>query len=220
MNFPQRLIEISGRKALLCLLAIGVLSVYGCGSGPEANNATEPRQLTDSELQDSIKAKFATDESVRAADLSVDGNASENRAEISGTVPSEAIRTRALELARSAHPGLIVEAKVDVKPPDVVRSEWNEEYSRAASERARAAGDTVSDSLDDTWIHAKIVSKLIGDTDTPERKINVDVEKNVVTLRGTVDTTAAKTEAARIAKETEGVTRVVNQLVVKAPDRG
>jgi osmotically-inducible protein OsmY len=42
----------------------------------------------------------------------------------------------------------------------------------------------------------------------------VDVDRNVVTLRGTVETAMEKAEAERIAKETEGVTRVNNQLKV------
>ncbi len=69
-------------------------------------------------------------------------------------------------------------------------------------------------SLDDAWIHMKIVARLIGDADTPERKINVDVVNNVVTLRGAVDTAEQRTEAERIARETEGVKRVVNQLKI------
>ena len=104
--------------------------------------------------------------------------------------------------------------KIDVKPPDVARNEWTEEYSQTASKRAKDAGDSVSDTLDDTWIHTKIVSKLIGSSAVPERKINVDVDKKVVTLRGTVSTQAEKAEAARIAQDTEGVVRVVNQLKV------
>jgi osmotically-inducible protein OsmY len=61
---------------------------------------------------------------------------------------------------------------------------------------------------------AKIVAKLLTDKDTPERKINVDVDHNVVTLRGNVDTVEAKTEAERLAKETDGVKRVNNMLKV------
>ena len=83
--------------------------------------------------------------------------------------------------------------------------------------RAKAAefGDKIGESLDDAWIHTKVVTKLIGNSATPERKINVDVNKNVVTLRGTVDTTEARVEAERVARSTEGVGRVVNQLKVK-----
>jgi osmotically-inducible protein OsmY len=85
-----------------------------------------------------------------------------------------------------------------------------------ARERAKATGDTIGSSINDAWIHAKITSKLIGDTATPARKINIDVVNGVVTLRGEVNTTAAKAEAERIAKDTEGVTRVKNILRVTA----
>ncbi len=56
--------------------------------------------------------------------------------------------------------------------------------------------------------------KLIGDTDTPARKINVDVVNQVVTLRGKVGSASERLEAERIAKETDGVKRVVNLLKV------
>ena len=55
---------------------------------------------------------------------------------------------------------------------------------------------------------------VIGDGDTPGRKINVDVVNNVVTLRGVVDTAEQRAEAERIASNTEGVKRVLNQLKV------
>jgi osmotically-inducible protein OsmY len=55
---------------------------------------------------------------------------------------------------------------------------------------------------------------LIADSQTPARKINVDVVNKVVTLRGAVESAAAKAEAERIAKETEGVGRVRNLLKV------
>jgi len=44
--------------------------------------------------------------------------------------------------------------------------------------------------------------------------INVDTKDRVVTLKGTVRSSAAKARAAEIARSTEGVTKVVNQLVV------
>jgi len=93
---------------------------------------------------------------------------------------------------------------------------YSEEQAREERARAKENKETIGDTLEDAWIHTKIVAKLIGDSKTPERKINVDVVNNVVTLRGTVDTAEARAEAERIAKETEGVTKVVNQLKVVA----
>lgn len=202
------------RKVIpLSLLTVGLL-VAGCAPDETRTTSPDAMPLTDSDLASNIKAKINSDEALRTANLDVDANASENRATISGTVPSEALRTRAVELAHTAKAGLTLDTKIDVKPPDVARKEWTEEYSRTAAKRAKDSGDSVSDSLDDTWIHTKIVGKLIGSSEVPERKVNVDVDKKVVTLRGTVSTQAEKTEAGRIAQETEGVVRVVNQLKV------
>ena len=91
---------------------------------------------------------------------------------------------------------------------------YSEEQAREERERAKANKETIGQSLDDAWIHTKIVAKLISNTQTPERKINVDVVDGAVTLRGQVDTAEAKTEAERVAKETDGVKKVTNQLKV------
>lgn len=100
--------------------------------------------------------------------------------------------------------------------PTATATPYTEEQARAERERAKANKETIGEKLEDAWIHTKIVAKLIGDADTPERKINVDVVDGAVTLRGTVDTAEAKAEAERIAKETEGVKKVTNQLKVVA----
>ena len=91
---------------------------------------------------------------------------------------------------------------------------YSEEQAREEREKAKANKETIGQSLEDAWIHTKIVAQLIGNTQTPERKINVDVVEAAVTLRGQVDTAEAKAEAERIAKETDGVKKVTNQLKV------
>ena len=105
-------------------------------------------------------------------------------------------------------------ATVEATPTPTPQTKYSEEQARQERARAKENKETIGESLDDAWIHAKIVAKLIGDAQTPERKINVDVVNNEVTLRGTVDTPEAKSEAERIAKETDGVKKVVNQLKV------
>ena len=99
------------------------------------------------------------------------------------------------------------------------RGQYGEEQAREEREKAKTNKETIGQSLDDAWIHTKIVAKLIGDTKTPERNINVDVVEGAVTLRGNVDTAEAKAEAERVAKETEGVKKVTNQLKVVAPSK-
>lgn len=104
--------------------------------------------------------------------------------------------------------------RAEATPTATPTPKYSEEQARQERERANANKETIGQSLEDAWIHTKIVAQLIGDADTPERKINVDVVDGAVTLRGTVDTAVAKTEAERIAKETDGVKKVTNQLKV------
>lgn len=96
---------------------------------------------------------------------------------------------------------------------------YSQEQAREERARAKENKETIGDTLDDAWIHTKIVAKLIANSKTPERKINVDVVNNAVTLRGTVDSAEQKAEAERIAKETEGVKKVTNQLKVIAASK-
>jgi hyperosmotically inducible protein len=105
-------------------------------------------------------------------------------------------------------------ARSAATPVPTATPKYTEEQARQERDRAKANKETIGQSLDDAWIHTKIVAKLIGDTQTPERKINVDVVNGEVTLRGTVDTAQAKSEAEGIAKETDGVKKVVSQLKV------
>jgi len=104
--------------------------------------------------------------------------------------------------------------------PDTSRSGYTEKQAAEERERAKQSKETIGDTLDDAWIHTKIVAKLIANSSTPERNINVDVVNNVVTLRGTVDTAEAKAEAEKVAKETDGVKSVTNQLKVAPAAKG
>jgi osmotically-inducible protein OsmY len=171
-------------------------------------------KMTDSELENSIESKIKSDAQLNAAGIDVSANADRNEVTLTGTVETQELRTRAVNLAKSAHSGLIITDKIDVKPREITRESYTEEMARRDRERGTDMGDRIGASLDDAWIHTKIVAKLVTDSTTPERKINVDVNNNVVTLRGAVDSAGQKVEAEKIARETEGVKRVVNQLKV------
>ncbi len=199
------------------IVTIGI-SLSGCTDAREASgtSGTPKAKMSNSDLENAIKTKFDADPQLKADDLSVSADADRNEVTLSGTVETQALRMRAVELAKSAHAGLVITDKVDVKPRELTRAEWTADQAREERTKAKGYGDTIGDSLDDAWVHTKIVTQLIGNSKTPERKINVDVNKNVVTLRGMVDNMEEKTEAERVAKTTEGVTRVNNQLKVGA----
>jgi hyperosmotically inducible periplasmic protein len=71
--------------------------------------------------------------------------------------------------------------------------------------------------LDDATITAKIKTALIAEPGLKGLAIDVDTSGNVVSLTGTVGTAAARERAEEIARKTDGVKEVRNNLAVKAP---
>lgn len=93
-----------------------------------------------------------------------------------------------------------------------------EETADVAQDVAQKTADVASAAgaaMTDGWITAKVKAKFADETVLNGSDINVDTTDHVVTLRGTVLSGAAKARAEVIARGTEGVARVVNQLVVK-----
>ena len=195
-------------RFLLAFSFLGILVLSGCSRS--GSSAAGPGNA---DLEQAIKARMAAEPELAGA-ISISAAADPNEVTLSGMVPSESLRAEAIQIAKSSRDGLIVIDKIDVKPRELSRSDYTADMAREAREKARAIGETVGDSIDDAWIYTKIMAKLIGNSETPARKIDVDVVNKVVTLRGHVDNVAAKEEAERIAKETEGVERVRNLLKV------
>ena len=85
-----------------------------------------------------------------------------------------------------------------------------ERYNREAKESGRTVGTGVNDG----WLWVKTRFDLAAADDLRDSTINVDVDKAVVTLSGTVASAAQKTRAEQVAKSVEGVTSVKNNLKV------
>ena len=99
------------------------------------------------------------------------------------------------------------------------RAPTREEYERDKerySREARESGRKIGTGLNDGWLWVKTRFELAGADDLRDSTINVDVDKGVVTLTGTVATAAQKTRAEAVAKAVEGVTSVKNMLRVAA----
>jgi hyperosmotically inducible protein len=199
---------------LFIALAVGMTACESDNTGGSRATTSPSPAMSDSDLKNAIKTRLDSDPQLKADDLGVSADADKNTATLSGTVESEALRTKAVEMARAAHSGLVVTDKIDVKPREIERKDYTEENARVARENAKSRGETVGSSMDDAWIHTKVVTKLIGDSRTPERKINVDVVNNVVTLRGAVRTAEEKTAAEQVAKSVDGVKSVKNMLKI------
>lgn len=80
---------------------------------------------------------------------------------------------------------------------------------------AAVAAQKTEDTLSDAGLTAKIKSKMALDDSVRARSIDVSTTDHVVTLRGTVRSAAEHGRAVQLARETNGVTRVVDQLTVQ-----
>lgn len=69
----------------------------------------------------------------------------------------------------------------------------------------------------DAAITMKVQAAYAGDDVVKGRNIDVDTENGVVTLKGSVDSARERDAAEQLARQTEGVKRVVNTLTVAAP---
>ena len=73
---------------------------------------------------------------------------------------------------------------------------------------------TVGEEIDDATITTKVEAKLTGDPDVSAFNVDVDTNEGVVRLSGTVEDPEARTEAEKLARDTEGVRRVINDIKV------
>ena len=67
----------------------------------------------------------------------------------------------------------------------------------------------------DTGISTKVKTNLSGDETVKTAQIEVGVQKKVVTLSGTVDSSAVKEQAVVVARRTDGVAEVVDKITVR-----
>ena len=111
------------QQPLVVVLFMLAAAAVACGrSGDSANRlpATTSEATTtvrsNTDLEQAVKAKLKADERLRSADLGVIADASNNEITLSGSVESQALRFKAVDLARSVDSGVTVNDQIDVKP--------------------------------------------------------------------------------------------------------
>jgi osmotically-inducible protein OsmY len=104
--------------AILCLVfrrssaheyssAASKMSVAQGAGSPSAANA---------ELEEAVNSMLRSDNQLRKATLKVEAEVTKNEVTLSGTVESEAIRAKAVELTKAAHVGVVVNDRIAVRP--------------------------------------------------------------------------------------------------------
>jgi osmotically-inducible protein OsmY len=124
--------------------------------------------------------------------------------------------------AANANANAVATATPMPTPANTNTVNWNtnrEDFNKNANNyrgEAKNKGWSIGEGVEDGWIHFKVRAALAAVDDLRDSTINVDVDKNVVTLRGTVPGTDHRKKAEDAAKKVEGVKSVTNKLEVKA----
>ena len=85
-----------------------------------------------------------------------------------------------------------------------------------AAEKTKDGLSTTGEVMTDAWITTRVHERFVGEDLLKDSDISVKTNKHVVTLNGTVMGRAGRARATTVAKQTEGVNRVVNQLTIGA----
>jgi len=96
-----------------------------------------------------------------------------------------------------------------------VNAERAREAGAKVGEKTAEAANKAGELLADGALTAKIKSKMALDDSVQARSIDVTTRDHVVTLTGAVRSVAEHDRAMQLARETEGVTRVVDKLTVR-----
>jgi len=96
-----------------------------------------------------------------------------------------------------------------------VDTEKAREKGAEIGEKVATAANKVGETVDEAAITSKIKAKMILDDSVKARAIDVTTNGSTVTLSGTVGSAAEHDRAVALARETVGVTRVVDRLVVQ-----
>jgi hyperosmotically inducible protein len=88
------------------------------------------------------------------------------------------------------------------------------ELARKAADTTKVAAERTGEVVGEAALTAKIKSKMALDDHVKALAINVDTNGTVVTLTGTVRSEDERARAIRLARETDGITQVVDRLQI------
>jgi len=164
----------------------------------EAQPTPGTAPLDDAQMTSSIQAKYFLDPTVKGRHIDVDTRT--GVVTLSGEVASEGERAQALLLARSTQ--------------GVQRVEDHLTVNAGAEQTGPApAGRQVTVPADDAVVATSVKTQFTNDPQL--RAIDVSVQEGVAQLQGTVASTAVRQKAVDVARNTEGVTQVVDRLRVR-----
>jgi hyperosmotically inducible protein len=175
---------------------------------------------SDPGITTAVKSKLAADDTVKSYRIDVDTK--DRVVTLSGAVDTPVAKSRAVELARNTDGVREVVDQLAVTPGVTPTTGVDDPVQREAAEATREGKEKSDDTADragsavtDATITTTVKTKLLADDTVPGMAIDVDTNKGIVTLNGTVRTAAEKERAATIAKGTDNVKSVVNNLKIQ-----
>jgi osmotically-inducible protein OsmY len=202
--------RINSALIVVCLSVMVVAA--GCSRSDRTGTTARNGGVSNSDLERMVKEKLTSDPQLNTTDIKVSADADHNQIKLSGTVPSEDLRTKAIDIAKSVQPDASITDTIDVKPHEMARVE----DQGAVDRNANNPYDRTNSGRTDEAIRSQIESKLNSDPALAADNVKVDVSKdNVVTLKGTVKSGEEKARAQKLAERIDGVAQVRNDLKVK-----
>lgn len=171
---------------------------------------------TDAGITTNVKTKFAADETVKAYQVDVDTR--NGVVTLSGDVETPAAKEQAVRIARETDGVRDVIDQIRVTETTATGGfdidDSAREAGRAAANKVGEAADRAGAAIADAALTSTIKAKFLADDTVKGLKIDVDSKAGVVALNGTVSSRAEADRAVMLARNTEGVTHVVDNLRV------
>jgi len=167
------------------------------------------RQFSDGWISMKIHAQFITEDALDGSNIDVD--TTNSVVTLTGTVATEAGRTRATAIAKATEGVKNVSDKLRIaKDAEDRPAAGAKDVGRETAATTKQGGRRVNDG----WIKSKIYSQFLTEDALENSDVDITVRNGVVTLSGSVAAAAGRTRAVAIAKETEGVKDVKDTLKV------
>jgi hyperosmotically inducible protein len=168
--------------------------------------------FTDSWITMKVHSQFIPEDALEGSDIDVETN--NGVVTLKGTVPTAAGRDRAVAIAKATDGVKNVTSQLRIGPAETAG-----DAGRKAGESAKEATGTAGRAVTDGWIKSKIYSQFLTEDALDDSDVDVDVTRGAVSLNGAVRTDAGKARAEAIAKATDGVKTVKNNLKVSPKAR-
>ena len=189
------------QRLAMLMSAVGLVMTAACSQ-------------TDPGITTAVKSKLAADDRVKAYQIDVDTK--DGIVTLTGTVDAAPAREQAIIIARGTDGvnDVVDHIVVAAVPPAMPTTGEIKDELGAVKDAAGNAADAAGGAATDAAITTAVKAKFLADSNTPGMKIDVDTRDGVVTLSGTVRSRAEAENAVAIARESQGVKSVIDNLKI------